>query len=572
MKNSILIFILLFSIQGVFSQEVAKDSLKTEEVNIIKPYTPKIKDAFKIKKNPVIGNDDIQEKKPVAYTIHSVPVASTFTPSKGKAKGVAKKQLEHIYDNYVNVGFGNYTTPKIAAFIHSSTTRDNDFGVKLGYHSSNGGVKDVVLDNDFINANIDAFYKNSVDAFDWKATVGYQYKKQNWYGLNEANVLSDAQIQAIDTKQVYNGFTIGGKLKYYDANFKGVDVMATIFTDAYNSSEFHILAKPQFEFPISTEWIDTDIRLEYIGGSFEKDYANLNSITYGFYNLGVSPNFKVNRDFLSINLGVHLVYTADVSNDGVNKFFIYPNINASYELIPDVVNIYAGLTGDLQQQSYHNFVDKNEFVSPTLNIARTNEQYNAKLGTKGKIAANVSYNINASYKSENAKPLFKLNEVNFGAINNYQYGNSFKVVYDNVKTFGVFGELAMDLTKDFRFGGNVHFNTFNLENQAEAWNLPNLEASVFANYDTKKVVVGAQLFFVSDRKDQYVDNTLFVPITEITNKSFVDLNANIKYRFSDRLSAFIEGNNLFGKNYQRFTNYKVQGIQVLGGIKYKFDL
>ena len=232
------------------------------------------------------------------------------------------------------------------------------------------------------------------------------------------------------------------------------------------------------------------------------------------------------------------------------------------------------MTGGLHQQSYQDFVAKNEFVSPTLNIGRTNEQYNAKIGTKGKIASNVSFNLNASYKSENAKPLFKLNEdLATATPNNYQYANSFNVVYDNVKTFGVFGELTMDFTKEIRFGGNARFNTYSLEVQEQAWNLPNLEAAVFANYDNKKFIVGANLFFVSDRKDEYINNLLFVPVKEeVTNKSYVDLNVNLGYRFTDRLSAFINGNNLFGNNYQKFTNYKVQGIQVLGGIKYKFDL
>ncbi len=572
MKNSILILFLLFS--GILFAQVETDSLKTEEVNIVKPYTPKIKDAFKIKKNPVLENDAINDKKQVAYKINSVPVASTFTPSKGKAKGVSKKQKERIYENYASVGFGNYTTPLIELFVHSSTTYDNDFGVKLGFHSSNGNIKDIVLDNDFMDGEVEAYYKNSLDALDWKLGVGYHYQKQNWYGLNENLTLTDAQINAINPLQVYNSFNINGTIKYYDSNFKGIQLDTDLLTDAYNSSELHVLATPQFEFPISSEWLDTDLRLEYIGGSFEKNYANTSTLEYGFYNLGVNPNFKVNRDFLSVNLGARLIYTADVKNNGVNKFFIYPNVTASYELIQDVVTIYTGITGDLHQHSYQKFITQNEFVSPTLNIRRTNEQYNTKLGLKGKVASNVSFNLNASYKSENAKPFFKLNDdLSTATPNNYQYANSFKVIYDNVITLGFFGELAMDVSKEFRFGGNASFNTYNLENQEEAWNLPNLEASVFANYNSKKVIVGANLFFIGERKDQYHNNVLFIPVTEtITNKSFVDLNINLGYRFSDRLNAFVNGNNLFGKNYERFTNYKVQGIQVLGGIKYKFDL
>ena len=71
-----------------FSQETKKDTLKTEEIIVVKPYTPKISDAFKIKSNPTIEDTSSIKKENVTYSIFSIPVASTFTPSKGKAKGV----------------------------------------------------------------------------------------------------------------------------------------------------------------------------------------------------------------------------------------------------------------------------------------------------------------------------------------------------------------------------------------------------------------------------------------------------------------------------------------------------
>ena len=562
--------IALFTILAISAQEVKTDSLKTEEVNIVKPYTPKIKDAFKIKKNPVIGNDELNNKKNVEYSINSFPVASTFTPSKGKAKGVSQKKKERVFDNYASVGFGNYTTPKIEVFAHTSSTRDNDFGAKINFHSSNGGIEDVKLDNDFIDASINAFYKNSTRDLDWQVGVGYDYNKQNWYGLNEENTLTNTEIDAINPSQIYNGFNINGNIKYYDSNFKGVKLNADIFTDAFKSSEFHILAQPEFEFPISSEWIDINTRFEFIGGTFDKNYANTESIEYGYYNLGISPNFKVNSDFLSINLGAHLVYSADINNEGVSKFFIYPNVTASYELIQDIITIYAGVTGDLHQHSYKKFVKDNLYVSPTLNIGRTNEQYNATLGTKGKVASNVSFNISASYKSENAKPLFKLNtELPLATAKDYQYANSFEVIYDNVTTLDFKGELTFDFSKEFRFGGNAGYNIYTLETQEEAWNLPVLEAGIFAKYNAKKIIAGANVFIIGESKDQYISS---LGTVNITNKAFIDVNINLGYRFTNRLSAFVNGNNLLGNNYNSITNYKVQGIQVLGGIKYKFDL
>ena len=88
MKNLILILITIFFSTSILAQvESAKDTLNTGEINVVKPYTPTISDAFKIKENPTLDNQNIK-KDSVSYTINSVPVASTFTPAKGKAQGI----------------------------------------------------------------------------------------------------------------------------------------------------------------------------------------------------------------------------------------------------------------------------------------------------------------------------------------------------------------------------------------------------------------------------------------------------------------------------------------------------
>ena len=55
-------------------------------------------------------------------------------------------------------------------------------------------------------------------------------------------------------------------------------------------------------------------------------------------------------------------------------------------------------------------------------------------------------------------------------------------------------------------------------------------------------------------------------------ESYIDLNINGGYIFSDRLSAFAKINNALGKKYFSYTNYQVQTMQILAGITYKFDL
>jgi outer membrane receptor protein involved in Fe transport len=88
--------------------------------------------------------------------------------------------------------------------------------------------------------------------------------------------------------------------------------------------------------------------------------------------------------------------------------------------------------------------------------------------------------------------------------------------------------------------------------------------------------MGANLFFVGEREDLVATaqaNTppnLF-PSTIITLDSFFDANAHLGYRFNDQLSVFAKASNIANNNYQRWSNFQVQGFQALAGVSYKFD-
>ncbi|MEC8885006.1 MAG: TonB-dependent receptor, partial [Bacteroidota bacterium] len=85
------IFTFSFVLAGIgFVHAQEKDNLGTEVVNVVKPYTPEIGDAFKVKATPALNDSVNTAKKKVTYGIFSVPVASTFTPAKGKAAQVEK--------------------------------------------------------------------------------------------------------------------------------------------------------------------------------------------------------------------------------------------------------------------------------------------------------------------------------------------------------------------------------------------------------------------------------------------------------------------------------------------------
>ena len=577
MKKNSLIFIALFIVVISFAQKKQKDTIDTQVINVVRAYSPTVSDAFKIKTNPKITDSIL--KKEVSYAISSAPVASTFTPAKGKPKAVKVFPSEPVYTNFITAGLGNFGTPQIEAFFKTSSTRFNEYGAFVNYHSSQGGVKDLVLDNNFLDANVDLFYRQEDRDYDWQINGGVRYQKYNWYGLSDNINYSNTVTNGLDPSLNYTDINVTGIMNYADSFFQGGKAVLYSFTDNEASSEIYALIKPKIEFPIANEFINAEARLEFLNGKFFQNYEQTGDINYTFFNIGFSPNLEILRDNLTLNLGADLVYSLGSGTNNESKGYIYPKVTASYVVIDEVMTAFAGVVGGLDQNSFKRFANENPFVSPTLNIRRTNKQYDAYGGFKGKLASNVSYNLKGGYTIERDKPLFKLNASKTdGAIEvakGYEAANSFQTIYDDVNTIYALAEVSVDFSKTLKFGGNVGYYMYEMENEAEPWNLPNLKAAAFAKYTNDQWFAGANLFFVGERKDELsfnIPNVLINRAPELIDLgNYLDLNLNGGYKFTNRFTTFVKVNNVLSSNYQKYTNFTVQGLQVLAGLTYKFD-
>ncbi|WP_291099446.1 MULTISPECIES: TonB-dependent receptor [unclassified Flavobacterium] len=575
--------ILLLFVQFSFAQK-KEENIGTEVVNVVKPYTPTISDAFKVKETPVLDDEGNTKKEIIKYTIFSFPVASTFTPSKGKAEGVEKEEQAHLFKNYATFGGGNYGIVNAELFVNQDLDNNSYVGGMFRHLSSQGSIKGVELSNKFYDTSIDLTYGIHEKNLSWNVDLGYQNQIYNWYGLptgfGSALTPNDRAnlIAGINPQQSYNTIYLGSKIEFNESFLKEASVKFDHFSDAYGSSENRFYVKPSFQFDVDDKEIKTNVIVDYLGGSFKKDYwnTNTNPIKYGYTNIGIAPSFVMNQDDWTVHLGAGLFYSIDNQNSS-NKFYVYPQINASYKVVGDLMIFYAGAEGNLGQNSYSDFVNLNPFLSPTLNIVPTDKQYDIFAGLKGKIINNVSYNIRGSYVNERNKALFKSND--YSEINpseNYTFGNSMQVVYDDMKTLSFYGELKADFSKEVTFGINGTFSSYTNKNEAKPWNLPAIKLSSTLDFNiTSKWYAGINVFYVGERKDLKINMDIIsiVPIvnTPITLDSYFDVNAHLGFRYSDRLTAFLRANNITNKTYEKWLNYPVQGFQVVLGANYKFD-
>ncbi len=558
----------------LFAQD---EDLGTEVVNIVKPYSPTISDAFKVKETPVLNDSVTTKKKEVQYEIFSVPVASTFTPAKGKATTVEKAKPIKLYDNYATLGFGNYTSVLAELYSNFQISRTDNAGFFLRHNSSQGGIDDIRIENKYYDTRLDGNYTSRQKDMTYTANAGIEHQLFNWYGLPSfLDSLSDETVNNIDAQQTYFSGYVGGNISLGDSFFEGISANIRFLSDAFNSSEFNIVVQPEFSFPLTEFTLKIDGDVNYLTGGFDKMYFGGEAINYSFLNVGISPSLVYVNDDLTLSLGVAGYIGLDSENSESN-FFIYPRINVSYRLVDELLIAYGGAGGGLNQNTYYDFKEVNPFVSPTLLVMPTSELYNAFGGLKGKLSNSVGYNVRASYGKEENKALFQINSA-FEAVpsnEGYEYGNSFMVVYDDINTLSIFGELKVEVSDKFSLGASGELFSYTTTNVMEAWNLPDFKATFFTNFDiTEQIYVTATLFYVGERKSVFTgDVEVFGDemVQFSTLESYIDANVHFGYRVNNRLSIFAKGSNLLGDTYQKWLNYPVQGIQGLLGATYKFD-
>ena len=581
--TSFLICFVFFSLNAQ-KKETAKDTVKTEIVNIITKYNPKIADAKKIRNNPKIKLLKKNEKKKLEYAIFSAPVASTFIPKTGGVKGIDLGIKERIYENYLAAGFGNYTTPYFEAFLHHSTRFKNEFGLHSKYLASLDNIKDTKLNSNFSNFNIGAFYKQEDRYFDWKVSLNSERGIYNWYGLPN-KPFSESTIDAIDEEQVYNYFEILGEFNFIDSYIDYGKIKTAYFTDTYKSTELLINFDAKLDFPLTfinpnLNDITVKTSAEFLKGEFKESYNDFNPINYSTTTLALNPEYKIKSPNFILKTGVNFILSIDTENDAT-KGFIIPDLFAQTSIIQNYLNIYGGITGNLNTNTYKDFADENPYISPALFITQTLEKTNLFVGFNGKINNNLSFNIKANIKSEENKPLFLRNTsksdgtsniANGNSLKGYEYGNSFGIYYDDVKTTSVFTEIEYDYSRNLSFGIQGTYNIYDLDNALEAWNLPTIETSFSAKYKKDKWFATSDIFYVSEKKDGLYNNLYPSNISGVdTIDAFVDVNLNGGYHFNDKFSVFLKLNNILNTEYQRFANFNTQGFQVLGGLTYKFD-
>lgn len=549
------------------------NTVGTEVVNVTSEYQATLNDAFKINDNPLIEDEDINQKKEVKYTIFSVPVASTFAPAKGEAAAVDNDSLANFYNNYALLGYGNFNTIRGELGIVEQIGSKNMYIGGLFKHLSSDGDKNldgVELENSYSKSNLDFTLGQHNGNNQWSAQFGAMMSKYNWYGTPSDFYVSNFNFDMVDPLQKYGDVHVGASYENYTGAFEKADVSYKYFWDDYSSKESRFIFEPKFNVELPEQTVHINFEADYLNTQFANNGIDNNQDKYSYLNLSVNPSIKFFDTDYSVELGAGLTYSlGKIKGVEDNALVIYPMVKANFNLVPDIVQAYVGAVGGVKQNSYADLAEENPFVAPSLELRPTQTKFDLYAGMKGKLYHNLSYNVRVNYKTEDDKAMFTINPYNINLQNKqgYQYGNSFGLIYDKVNTLSLFGELNFDFSDKAKIGISGEYNNYSVEDYENAFHLPQgkINLNVLYNF-TNQWFANADLGYVGQRYE-FGGGT----VNDLKLGDYYDLNLTVGYRPTAQWTVFLKGINLANENYYRFNQYRVQGLQILGGAMYKFD-
>ncbi|MDR9401737.1 MAG: TonB-dependent receptor [Psychroflexus sp.] len=573
--NYHLSFLFILSVLSLNAQEKENDTIKTDELIITKKYSPTVNDAFKIKPQPQRKDTLTSQRKSLDYSIINIPVASTFTPSKGVASNIERQPRPRVYKNYASLGAGSYANILAEFYGEVDINRNQKLDIDLNHFSSSGGVDRVFLDDDFLQTFLGLNLETKNRDFRWSTFLNTDYQSINWYGINinALNPISQNEIDAIDSQQNYFYISTGGSIAPYQSFLDQLLIDLNYFADDFSNSEIYLKVKPELDFYLMNQLLETDFEVDYLTGSFSAVNAGQSHLDYNFLNLRMNPHLRLNQGNLSADLGAQVVYSSDIEAEK-SDFYVYPKVNLNYAFNDEKFVAFTGARGNLEQNSYQSLVNENPFVQPFLNISPTNHQIDAYVGLKGKFVDELSFLVKGSYEISENYAFYASNpfipEANRDQ--GFEYGNSFNVVYDDLKVLSFQASLQYDLSSDLQMGFRGAFNSFSTDILVEAINLPEITYSFDTQYQINdQWSVGGVLFYRGERKDFAETPNLDGSLSFVTIDDYLDVNLQSTYQINEKLAVFVQGNNLIEGNYRRWKDYRVQSLQILGGLQFQFD-
>jgi hypothetical protein len=558
-----------------------------------------LRDANKITVWPQTKDSVVQMTR-IQYTTLPTPTAITIEPRLIPAAKInVDEKLGYLYRGYIKAGWGSYNTTPVDFYFTDGRSKKGTYGVHYQLLRGDG----VALDDEdsipdrYSNNRAEAwgkwFFKKTqlLGKFNWERNVTH------WYGLDLKNDYSGPAFDSLRFDQRMN--TLGGGLSYLsyqrdtgDFNFNA-DLGLRNTQDINNNSETHFNVLAHGRMLKDSTLYMADIGVNY--NTFDFFGPQLNGRDLSYYNsvgldtvfanrtsenaiIQIVPSASTTWKGLRAKVGAGIYF--DVRGDQKGHF--YPLAEVSYSILNGTIVPFAGIKGNMEPTTYLSLYRQNPFIQNFPNLKNLNNKLDAYVGVGGAISQSLSYKAGFNYRRFGNFAYFINDSITSANAGYYSWGNIFTVVYEDLTSYNLFGELALYAGEKWKANARADFFKYTTDSSSYAWHQPGLRILANGQYNLKdKFIISTDIFYIGARwAKSNVPVADYEEINKITKeghtfyeyklKGFLDANFKVEYRYNKRLSAWVQLNNAFGLKYQRWGHYPVQQLMATLGATYAF--
>ncbi len=280
---------------------------------------------------------------------------------------------------------------------------------------------------------------------------------------------------------------------------------------------------------------------------------------WDFYSVfSMNPYYLIEGDEWFVRAGVKATFSFIHGR----PFNPSPDITAELRVIPELLSVYGGITGDYTLSTLSSIFSENPYVFPDLRVKDTYMPFNTTLGFKIKAQPNLLLDAFMDFRVIRDQYFFvnkeyKTTEV--PGLGETLFTNRFNAIYSdaNLFRFGVRANYNYRNTINIQARGV--YNGWSVKTENHAWMKPALQGELHADWKmSQKISLSTNLYF---------DGARYAKLGDVAHRMnpTVDMNLGASYSFSRAFSLFSRLNNVFNSKYEHFYGYRVQGINFLLG-------
>lgn len=454
------------------------------------------------------------------------------------------------YQNFVKLGYGNYNSPLAQGYL-VYRAENKQVGLWLNHESfGKGPIRDEQSAYGFTEVMISGGIQK--EGLSFAPKVYYQGEGYYPYGYDAENSTVDYQ----DLKIGASTFSIA-----LPVVVSPVEPLSFSVVPSYQAATM----KFQDQDPFNTEnqfQLSGDIDYELSGGW---KVGALTSVQYLGYEGGIQQNrtiFEANPsvsfagDHLKGHIGVR--YFAAGGNQTTSQSYLLMDIGASYQ-VNEKLRAFASIDGDLEPVSLESMQMQNPYLDDSLTFLNQAVPLRLKAGVELSISDQHLLKPYIAFQETENKGLF---------MHSTQDTSRFLMVYDSGKfsTFSIGLESRLIISPKTTLMTGIKYSVYSPSAVAEPWYLPSFRLNAIGYHQLgDALTLKANLTILGGI-------TAPEPITmrPITLDPIVGFGVGARYDFTKKLSAFMDLDNVFGANNERYLNYPVRGFMIKGGLSYQF--